>query len=276
MITIYTRSAAHLAPAIQLSRAPYAVTQFSDGELHIEIEPDIARHEIWIITSTQAPAENILELFFLLDALTKAGAQKINILFTYFAYARQASSAEFICNVLKKFSLNKIIIVHAHASQQLHAALNFTDALAMDFFCNVAQGYDIVAAPDQGAAEFAKKVAHISNKDIILLHKSRPEHDQVKIESIDGIVKNKRVLLIDDIISTGRTLDEAARALKNLGAQEIGAAATHGIFSPGAHERLTASDIKKIYVTNSLDQAHDSVEQIYNIGPLIQKIIQKG
>lgn len=283
MIILYTQSAAHLTQDIQLPRAEYQIKQFSDGELYIKVDPRIVDQEIWIIVSTQSPAENILELFFLLDALNHAGAQNINLFFTYFGYARQtapcpgeASSGQLLCKILKSFPTKKCIIMHAHASRKLHTMLNFIDAIDMDFFADAAQEYDVIAAPDKGIATFAKEVAQTCNKEIVFLHKRRPEHEQVHIESIDGVVKNKKVLLVDDMISTGRTLTEAACVLKKAGALDIAAAATHGIFSDGASERLAKSNLTSIYVTNTLKQKPIAlVSTIYNVGPFIQKLIEE-
>lgn len=285
---IFTRSVQHLNRTINLPSVPYIIKQFSDGELYVKILRQAQddwddEKDIWIITSTQPPAENILELFFLLDALTRSGAQKINIIFSYFGYARQAIAqageargAQVITQFLQQFPLNKIYIIHAHAAPVIHDLLNFTNIIDFDFFCNTSKEYDVIAAPDKGAAEFAQQVAQRCNKEFIALEKTRPEHERVLIQTIHGSVQDKKVLLVDDIISTGSTMIAAANVLKKSGALQVSAAATHGIFSQGSQEKLQTSELTKIYVTNSVNPTAGGKIEVYDIGKFIEKVIKSS
>ncbi len=280
MIIFSTKSANHITDKINLPKPDYRIEQFSDGELFIKINENVKGKDVWVIASTEPPAENLLELFFLLDTLTYLGTKKINLLFLYFGYARQAiaqhdesHSAQFICNILKNFKLNKTIIVHAHAFDVLQKFMKVTNVIDFDFFCQVAKNYDAVAAPDKGAVEFAQKVANECHKEIIFLHKIRPEKDVAKIESIEGNVAGKKILLIDDMISTGRTLIEACNELKRLGALDVSAAATHGVFASGSYERLEDSTLKNIYVTNTLNRKSQGKIKIVDISKFIENVI---
>lgn len=279
MIIFSTRSAQHLLKKIELPCAQYLIKQFSDGELYVKINQSI-QEKVWIIAGTQPPAENLLELFFLLDALTRLGVKDINIVFTYFGYARQsialpgeACSAQFICDVVKKFPLGKVHIVHAHAAPILHTFLTFTNNIDLDFFCTFAKQYDAVAAPDKGAAEFAQQVAQASARDLILMHKIRPEQEHIAIESVMGNVRGKRILLVDDIIATGRTVMGAAQELKKLGALEVAVAAMHGIFSDNARQHLEQSDLTKIYVTNTINQSAQGNIEVIDVSAYIKALI---
>ena len=166
--------------------------------------------------------------------------------------------------------------MHVHSAMRMHTFLNFANVIDTDFFCQIANDYDCIAAPDKGAAEFAQMIAKTCKKEAIFLQKIRPDHEYVKIESITGTVIGKKILLVDDMISTGRTIIEAAHALTNAGALEVSAAATHGIFSPGASERLQASNIKKIYVTNSLSNNQPDHIGVYGISSFIESSISKN
>lgn len=280
MILFSTRTMQYIAKNINTNHGSCIVKNFSDGELYVHINNEIKGKDVWLLASTQPPAENMLELFFMLDALNRAGASKINLIISYFAYARQlhamqgeSSSAQVICNILKNFPISKLFIFLPHDGTELHNFLPYTDILDIEFFCEKAVLYDAIAAPDKGAHIFAQKIADFCNKEIVFLSKKRPEQEEVEILSLEGSVNNKKVLLIDDIISTGRTMIEAAEFLKKNGAKTISAAAIHGVFSPGSHERLEKSIIEKIYVTNTIFQEAHKKIVVSDIGPLISKII---
>lgn len=278
---IFTNSGAnHLLEKMTLPKGKAIIKQFSDGEIYAKIESNIKNKQVWVIASTQSPAENLIELFWLLDALTRLGTSRINLFFPYFSYARQAvpqtgeaGSAQRICTILKQFPIGIVKILQVHAAPRMHSFLHFENVIDVDFFCHAAQEYDCIAAPDKGAAEFAQKIAHQCNKEAVFLQKIRPDHEYVKIESITGTVEGKKILLVDDIISTGRTMIEAANALKDAGAIEVAAAATHGIFTNGAYERFAQSVIKQIYVTNSLKDIQPDSIKTYDVSTFIEKII---
>ena len=279
MILFSNRAALHLVPHIPIKLGDYVSKRFSDGELFVRVNEEVQGKKVWVLASTQPPADNLLELLFLIDALERAGAS-INLLITYFSYARQivakqgeAHSAEVICKMLNNCAFSQILIMHPH-SLLLHNYLTFKAFYDLQFFCNLARDFDAIAAPDEGASAFAKEVSTLCNKDLIVLTKTRPDHEQVKIVSIDGPVANKKILLVDDIISTGRTLVAAAHDLKKQGAGQIAAAATHGIFSTGAHELIEKSELEKVYVTNTIAQKSHGKIVVVDISATLYKMIQ--
>lgn len=282
MMVFYTSAAKHLASELPFEQGNYLSKQFSDGEWYIKLEQDVYKKNVWVIAATNPPAEHLLELFLLLNALARAQAT-INILFTYFGYARQdspvageASSAEVVGTILKIFALKKIIVIHAHSSR-LHHYLNFTNVIPTDLIRDTMQLYDAVAAPDQGAHDLVKSIAHACGKESIFLTKIRSEQEKVKILEYDGIVPSRKILIIDDMIATGNTIIEVAKILAQLGADDIGVWATHGIFSGDAIELLNKSIIKKIFVTNTLPQDKKSPKiEVISIAPLIKQIIAEN
>lgn len=278
MIIFYTDATKHIADKIKEPKGDCTIKHFSDGELYVRVNEEVKGKQVWVIASTQPPAENMLKLFFLLDALQRAGAS-INLLITYFAYARQivaepgqALSAQVICTMLKNFNLAQLVIVHPH-SITLHDFIQFEAVYDLDFFCTQAQEFDAVAAPDKGAATFAKQLADRCGKDLVLLTKMRPGHDQVKMLTAEGEIKNKKILLIDDIISTGHTLIAAADELKKNGATHVSAAVTHGIFAPGAREAVEQSVIDSMYVTNTIAQESTGKIVVIDVSERLHRIV---
>lgn len=274
-----TRSAQHLAANISLDHGACTIKQFSDGELFVRIDEDVQSKHIWILASTPPPAENLFELFFLCDALLKAGAN-LNVCITYLSYIRQivaapgeSCTAHVIANFIKSFPINNLYIMHPH-STILHNFLPFTMIRDTDFFCRQAAGFDAIAAPDKGATLLAQEIATSCKKELILLSKTRPDKEQVEITAVNGQPAHKKILLVDDIISTGRTITQCAHALKKLGAIEVAAAATHGVFSPDCYQLLEQSPLSTISVTNTIAQQAKGKITVVDTSPFIQKIMQ--
>ncbi len=282
MIVFYTKATQHLSQSLKIfETGTYISKQFSDGEWYIKLESQVASKEVWVIAATNPPADHLVELFLLLDALQAADA-KINIFFTYFGYARQdqpekgeAASAELMCTLLKTFTIHKIYILHPH-SIKLHKYLNFEAVFPNDLICAHAQLYDAIAAPDQGAYELVKKLGAHCDSETIFLTKTRPEQEAVKILEYDGMVRAKRILIVDDMIATGNTIIEVAKTLKKLGATHVSVWATHGIFSGNARHAIEKNGVEKIYVTDSLPQKNHSARiEVVSIASLIERIIKK-
>lgn len=280
MILFSTRTARHLAGRMALKQGACTIKNFSDGELFVQIDEDVTNKPVFVLASTQTPGDNMLELFFLLDALQRAGAH-ISLFISYFAYARQivaahgqALSAQVISNILREFTINHLYIMHVHSSTLLHELLPFTDAWDIRFFTTHAQQYDAIAAPDKGAVYIAQEVARLSGKELIRLTKQRYDDTTIQIRSVDGDVRGKRILLVDDMISTGHTVVQAAQELIKRGATAVAAAATHGVFSSQARTFLEQSVLEKIFVTNTIDQASHGKIVVTDIHAYIANIME--
>ncbi len=275
----FTTSAGHLAPQIHLAQGKLTVKQFSDGELYVRVEEDVKSKQVWVIASTPS-AESIIELLLILNALQRESAF-ISLIITYFGYSRQdravpgeALAASVISSLLLTANVQKIFIIHAH-SARLKQFLNFENKIPLDLFCIPAQESNRIAAPDQGAYEFVAAIGEQCGREAVVVTKMRPEQEKVKIMGVTDAIEGKHILIVDDIISTGTTLISVAHALKERGASTVSAAATHGVFSDGAHTLLDESPlIERIYVTNTLvqDTTWDKIT-ILNIAPFIQNII---
>jgi ribose-phosphate pyrophosphokinase len=259
-----TSSANHFV----LCQTNYGLQKFSDGELSIHVSALAPGTTVWVVASTYGNPEHFFELMLLLDSLARADAI-IHLFLTYFMYGRQvtarkgeACSAQVMSRLLKTAALQSIHILHPH-SQLLHTYLDFNSVTPLDFFCQQAAAYDAIAAPGNGAHALAQAVASKTNKEYILLEKIRPLPDHVSMLSIAGNPAGKKILLVDDIIATGRTLVHAAELLKQAGAESIAAAATHGILCDEARRLIEESYLDHVTITTSINQyAHEKIHVV--------------
>ncbi|HYB03961.1 MAG TPA: ribose-phosphate diphosphokinase [Nitrososphaerales archaeon] len=255
----YTHSAEHIAKRMSMKKGEFILTKFSDGEIYSRVEENVKGKKVWVLSSTQAPGDNILELLFLLDSLQRGGA-KVNLMILYFAYARQdrivksgeALSSKVISDLLGMFKLDTISVVHMH-STRIHHFLDFENLWPIEVFSRIIRRMELIVAPDRGAVSFARKISDDYRLPVAYMEKFRPEAERVEIRRLTGNVREKKVLIVDDMITTGHTVIKASQRLIESGATEVNVMATHGVFSGHAVRNLEESgSIKSIYVTNSI------------------------
>lgn len=270
----YIPTSQALADKIAIPKGNATFGQFTDGEWHVTIGDEVNGKEVWVLAQTGAPADTLVQLLLLCDALHRAGAT-YKIMLSYMGYARQdrafpgqAVSAEVMCKVIE---LTQAKALHA---LQLHNPLIcsklFTNHIPYPFFIDCVEEADIIVAPDKGAAFWAGPIAAAHLRQLVCIEKRRPKPEEVTM-SISGDVQGKRALIVDDMITTGNTILEAARVLFEHGALSVRVAVTHGLFTGDARAKLAASKIEKIYVTNSLPQplATDKIT-VVDIAPFIE------
>lgn len=280
MNIILTSATKHLREHLEQPELAYRLIHFDDGELYIKTSTHLENQPVCVIAATPAPGDSWLELFFILDALQRQKAQ-INLIMTYFGYARQdraaegeALSAEVLSKCITLFPLQSIRIIHAH-STTLHTFLTFEQCFPTQLICPITKQYDCVVAPDHGARSFVQHVAHQCNIQAVFLEKERLIKDEAQVITFDGTtdIHGKRVLIIDDMISTGRTIISASEMLKRHGASHIDVYATHGLFVGDCYERILESSIENVYVTNSLNQIPRQRLHCIDLTPLLSTII---
>jgi ribose-phosphate pyrophosphokinase len=279
MKLFFTPSAMHLALNIDGVKGTYLSKTFSDGEKYVRVENGV-KGAVWVVANTNPPAENLIELFFLLDALRRL-ASEINLIVPYFAYARQdritregeCLGAKVISDFLKHFRLRKVVILHIHSSM-IKGYLDYEDLFPLDLISPVVRQADVVAAPDEGGIPFAKMVGKECGLPVIHIEKKRITEEKVEVIEVFGKVQGKKVMIIDDMIATGGTIIKATEKLLSQGAKEVEVYATHGIFSGNAREKLDKSPIKQIYVSNSLPQQGRDKVKVLDISPLLRDVIE--
>jgi len=243
------------------------VTKFSDGEVNINIEETVRGHHVFVIQSTSDPVnDNYMVLLIMIDALKRASAATINVVMPYYGYSRQDRkarsrqpiSAKLVADLLQVAGTNRVITMDLHAAQ----IQGFYDIpidnmrafpVLFEYFKNKITGEIVVVSPDHGGATRARKLATALDVPLAIIDKRRPRANEIEIMSIIGDVSGKTCIIIDDIIDTAGTLTLAANALCDNGAVAVYGACTHGLFSGNAIDKIEASSLTEVIITNTID-----------------------
>ncbi len=248
------------------------ISQFSDGELSIAFDENIRNEDVFIIQSTNPPAENILELMLILDAAKRASANRIIAVIPYFGYGRQDRkdrprvpiSSRVILDMATGLGVDRIVSMDLHSSQiQGFVNIPFDHLYSrMALFkelkkLNLNEETGVVLAPDVGSAKMSQAYAKSLGISFALIDKRRPKPNETEIANLVGNLKNKKVLIIDDMIDTAGTICNAAEAAMDNGAISVTAIATHPVLSGPAIERLSNSKITKVIVCDTINMTED-------------------
>lgn len=255
-----------VAEYLGVSLTEVTTKNFSDGEIWVKYEENIRGVDLFVIQSTQAPADNLLELLLLIDAAKRASARRVTAVIPYFAYARQdrkdqprvSISAKLVANLITRSGADRVITIDLHSSQiqgffdipmdHLYASpviIKRLNQLGLQNF--------VVVAPDIGAARTARAYAKRLNADLVLIDKRRPEHNRAEVLNIIGNPEGKNAIIVDDLVDTGTTFLQCAEALKEKGALDIYGVCVHPVLSGNAIDRINASEsIKRMFVTDTI------------------------
>jgi ribose-phosphate pyrophosphokinase len=245
------------------------VGRFEDGEVSVKFNENIRGGDVFIVQATGAPAENLMELLVMLDAAKRASARRVTAVVPYFGYARQDRkdqprapiSAKLVANLITTAGADRALTMDLHSAQiQGFFDIPFDHLYAAPVLIEYFQKKKIpdlmVVAPDIGSVKMARAYAKRLSAELALVDKRRPKPDSVEVMNIIGDVADKNVVLFDDVITTARTLCQAAEAIRAQGAREIYAGVTHGMFSPGSLERIAGSGIRELVVTDTVCHEH--------------------
>ena len=244
------------------------IKKFSDGELSVAFEENIRNEDVFIIQSTDPPADNILELLLMLDAARRASAKSIVAVIPYFGYGRQDRkdrarvpiSSRLMMDLITAGGVNRIITMDLHSPQiqgfanvpfdHLYSRIALLDHLRS---LNLDEDSGVVLAPDVGSAKMSQSYAKKLNVGFALIDKRRPKPNMAEVANLVGDLINKHVLIIDDMIDTAGTICNAAQTAMDKGALSVTAVATHPVLSGPSIERLSKSPISKVIVCNTID-----------------------
>ena len=245
-----------------------SIRKFSDGEIYIEINENIRGNSIFVIQSVSSPAnDNLMELLLCIDALKRSSAKNITAVIPYFGYARQdrkvvprtSISAKLVSNLIAKAGADRVVTVDLHAGQiQGFFDIPVDNLFSTPIFARHARKKIkskkiICVAPDVGGTERARALGKLLNVGLAIVDKRRPKPGQSQVMNVIGDVKNQTCIIVDDIIDSGGTIVNAAKALKARGAKEVYVYITHGVLSGDAVKKIKNSVIKNLVITDTID-----------------------
>lgn len=241
------------------------IKNFSDGEIYVKFQESIRGKDVFIIQTTAPPAENILELLVMIDAAKRASVDRVTAVIPYFGYARQdrkdqprvSIGAKLMANLLTQAGADRVLTMDLHAPQiqgffDIPLDHLYASRLLVDHFRRQEIEDLVVVAPDVGSLKTARAYSKKLNAGLAFIDKRRPRQNEAEVMNIIGEIKDKNILMIDDMIDTAGTLTNAAVALKERGAKKIIAACTHPILSGPAYQRIEDSPIDSVLVTDTV------------------------
>ncbi len=256
-----------------------SIRKFSDGEIYIEINENIRGNSIFIMQSVSSPAnDNLMELLLCIDALKRSSAKNITAVIPYFGYARQdrkvvprtSISAKLVSNLITKAGADRVVTVDLHAGQiQGFFDIPVDNLFSTPIFARHAKKKIksknlICVAPDVGGTERARALGKLLNVGLAIVDKRRPKPGQSQVMNVIGNVKDKTCIIVDDIIDSGGTIINAAKALKDRGAKEVYVYITHGVLTGEAIKKIKTSVIKNLVITDTIDNL-EKVKSAKNI-----------
>ena len=247
------------------------IKKFSDGEIYIEINENIRGNSIFVIQSISSPAnDNLMELLLCIDALKRSSAKNITAVIPYFGYARQdrkvvprtSISAKLVSNLITKAGADRVLTIDLHAGQiQGFFDIPVDNLFATPIFArhikNKIKNKNLICvAPDVGGTERARALGKFLHAGLAIIDKRRPTPGKSEVMNVIGNVKGKTCIVVDDIIDSGGTIVNASSALLERGAKEVHVYVTHAVLSGKAIERITKSKIKRLVITDTIDNSN--------------------
>jgi ribose-phosphate pyrophosphokinase len=259
--------------------AAAVVRRFADMEIFVEIQENVRGADVFVVQSTSYPAnDHLMELLIIIDALRRSSARRITAVVPYFGYARQDRkpgprtpiSAKLVANLITRAGADRVLTLDLHAGQ----IQGFFDIPTDNLFASpvmvrdIKEHYDLnslmVVSPDVGGVVRARGLAKRINAPLAIIDKRRERAGESEVMNVIGDVQGRTCILVDDIVDSGGTLVNAAEALLDQGANSVTAYITHGVLSGGAVARVTASKLKELVITDSI-QPSEAVRVARNI-----------
>jgi ribose-phosphate pyrophosphokinase len=282
--------AEEIARQLGIDLCKLTCTRFADGEIFVRIDENVRGNDVFIVQPTNAPAENIMELLLLIDAARRASSARITVVMPYYGYSRQdrkdqprvAIGAKLMANMIMSAGADRVLGIDFHQ----HQLQGFFDIPVDHLYAMpVLSGYFkrkqlkevVIVAPDVGAAKMARGFAKRLDASLAIIDKRRPRANVSEVVNVVGEVEGRDCILADDMIDTAGTVCEAARALKQLGANDVYVCATHGLLSGPAVQRITDAPIREVVITDTIltppEKRFDKLT-VLSVGELLSKAIR--
>lgn len=263
--------------------------QFSDGEMSPIIGDSVRGHDVFIVQSTFAPADNFMELLLMIDAAKRASALNVNVIIPYFGYARQdrkdkprvAIAAKLIANLLSAAGANRIMTCDLHADQIqgfFDIPVDHLDGnyIFVPYLKSLGLNNIMFATPDVGGIKRARSFAKFFASDLAVCDKYRKEANKIESMRLIGEVEGKDVVLVDDLVDTAGTICKAAALLKENGASTVRAICTHPVLSGKAYENINNSVLEELVVSDTLPLKQVTPKiKVLTVSDLFAKAIRK-
>jgi ribose-phosphate pyrophosphokinase len=285
--------AQEIAEKLEMPLGALTIKNFSDGEIWVKFEENIRNEDVFIVQSTNPPADNIIELLLLLDAARRASARSVTAVIPYYGYGRQDRkdlprvpiSARLFLDAFETVGASRIITMDLHSPQiqgfvnipfdNLYSRLVLLERLKRE---ELRPDNGVVLSPDMGSARMGQAYARHLDVGFALIDKRRPAPNRTEVVHLVGDLKDRQVLIIDDMVDTAGTLISAAESAIANGAISVTAVATHALFSGEARKRLIESPISHIIATNTIDIQPGEIEdrlEIISVAHVFAASIQR-
>ena len=282
-----------IAKNLKLKLINTNIRRFADGEIYIEINENIRGNSVFVIQSTSHPAnDNVMELLLVIDALKRSSAKTITAVIPYFGYARQdrkvaprtSISAKVMANLITNAGATRVVTVDLHAGQiqgffDMPVDNLYTAPLFAKYKKKLSNKKLICVSPDVGGVARTRDLANRIKADLAIIDKRRPAPGKSEVMNILGDVKNKTCIIVDDIIDSGGTIVNAVNALKKNGANEVYVFISHGVLSGDAAKKIQNSKIKKLIVTDTIDNSkkinNNNKIEVLSVSSLMSEAIKR-
>jgi ribose-phosphate pyrophosphokinase len=269
------------------------IKRFADGETHLQIQENVRGADVFLVQPTCTPVDHhLMELLLMIDAFKRASAERITPVLPYYGYARQDRkdrprmpiSAKLVASLIERAGASRVLALDLHAAQiqgffDIPVDHLFAAPVMVEYFNGRYQRKDlIVVSPDAGGVERARSFAKKMNVPLAIIDKRRTDANVAEVMNIIGDVRGKHCLMVDDLVDTAGTLVKGVEALLAQGAQTVTACATHAVLSGPAVERINASPLEELVVTNSIphDEQAEKCSKIrtLSVANLLARAIQ--
>lgn len=284
--------AEEICAELKIAPGKINLRKFSDGEIAVKIEENVRGRDIFLIQSTSAPAnDHLMELLLIMDALRRASANSISVVMPYYGYGRQDRkveprvpiSARVVADLIEVMGPTRMITMDLHADQIQGFFkvpvdnLHFNPVL-VEYFRNKNIEDLVIVSPDSGGAERARSFGKKVNATLAIIDKRRPKANVSEVMHVIGEIEGKNCILLDDMIDTAGTICKAADALLKNGAKSVYCAASHGVLSGEAVDRLNSTPFVEVVLSNSIEIPESkriSKLKTLSVAPLFSAAIQR-